>query len=627
MLCPARIEDHRGIRMNWIEAIGEVWLTALGWIAGLGVLFFVLTRFSPCNPGRNWWADRRAALTDLVYWLVMPLVMQVGRVAFLVAGALLLYGSELPTEFAARSLPLWVQCIAILLIQDVLLYAIHRIFHTRAGWRFHAVHHSPEVLDWTSTQRFHPVNALAEFALADAVVLLMGFSPMALAILAPINMLYSVMVHANLNWTFGPLKYVFASPVFHRWHHTTEAEGLDRNFAPTFPFLDLLGGTFYMPAGKRPEVYGTGEVPAGFVGQMAYPFRGAGSWAVRRPAFAGTLALASISLAAYGAYALTRPIEVPEMAATTPSTRVTPEPPALLKLTRTDEKRDSTAVAVSSNGSRILFGAGDGKVTLRDLAGQELPTERHARRVNAVAFSPDGSLAVSASGDGTARVCSATTGKFLRTLADHGATVMSAAIGDDGWVATGTVDGTVRVWDPHGGLAKKRTLDAGSIHAVALADGGRRVVAAQANSATIWDSERDRIAACTGVKSLPYCVAMSADGRRAVAGDYDGRVLIWDADTAAPLAFGGHSGPVYSIAIGRDGGTILTGGADRAVRLWKPTGKLLREFDEHPGMIFAVSLGATQNRIAAAGKDGSIRVWNLAEEGIIPVVATEPAKR
>jgi len=86
MLCPTRIGDHRGIRMNWIEAIGDIWLTALAWIVGLGLLFFVLTRFSPCNPGRSWWADRRAALTDLVYWLVLPLLTQLGRVAFLVAG-------------------------------------------------------------------------------------------------------------------------------------------------------------------------------------------------------------------------------------------------------------------------------------------------------------------------------------------------------------------------------------------------------------------------------------------------------------------------------------------------------------------------------------------------------------
>ena len=48
------------------------------------------------------------------------------------------------------------------------------------------------------------------------------------------------------------------------------------NFAPTFPFWDVLFGTFYMPAGKLPENYGIEDptFPAGFAAQLIYPFRG-----------------------------------------------------------------------------------------------------------------------------------------------------------------------------------------------------------------------------------------------------------------------------------------------------------------------------------------------------------------
>jgi sterol desaturase/sphingolipid hydroxylase (fatty acid hydroxylase superfamily) len=63
--------------------------------------------------------------------------------------------------------------------------------------------------------------------------------------------------------------------VFHRWHHTTAAEGRDKNFAPTFPFLDVLFGTFYMPPGRLPEQFGPGvaDFPDDFWGQLFYPFR------------------------------------------------------------------------------------------------------------------------------------------------------------------------------------------------------------------------------------------------------------------------------------------------------------------------------------------------------------------
>jgi sterol desaturase/sphingolipid hydroxylase (fatty acid hydroxylase superfamily) len=260
--------------MDWMVTIGDSSLGTLGWLAGMAVGFGVLARLTPCNPGMYWWKDRRALGTDVLYWLLVPLFLTACRVLLLAAGVALLLGGREPRSTTLGALPLWQQCLAVLLIQDLLLYWIHRGFHTRRAWRFHAIHHSPQVLDWTNMPRFHPVNLLAMSA-ADVAVLLLGFAPAALLALAPFNLLYSAMVHANLNWTFGPLRFVFASPVFHRWHHTTQEEGRNKNLAPTFPFLDLLFGTFCMPPGKLPEHFGNGEpdFPDDFWGQLIHPFR------------------------------------------------------------------------------------------------------------------------------------------------------------------------------------------------------------------------------------------------------------------------------------------------------------------------------------------------------------------
>jgi sterol desaturase/sphingolipid hydroxylase (fatty acid hydroxylase superfamily) len=82
-------------------------------------------------------------------------------------------------------------------------------------------------------------------------------------------------VHANLNWTLGPFKYVLASPVFHRWHHTAADRGGEKNFAGTFPIFDWLFGTFYMPKAELPEAYGIDDksFPPGVGSQLVYPFR------------------------------------------------------------------------------------------------------------------------------------------------------------------------------------------------------------------------------------------------------------------------------------------------------------------------------------------------------------------
>jgi sterol desaturase/sphingolipid hydroxylase (fatty acid hydroxylase superfamily) len=261
--------------MDWLLTIGDFWLTTLAWVAGLAVAFGVLARLMPCNAGMHWWRDLRAVGTDIIYWFVVPLFMQVGRLILLVGGLALLFGGNDPTFLPLKGLPLWQQCGAILLLQDVMLYWIHRLFHLPWAWKFHAIHHSPKVLDWMSSGRFHPINFLLAFSLADVIVLLMGFAPAALFVLAPFNIVYSAMVHANLSWTFGPLRHILASPVFHRWHHTSEDQGLDKNFASTFPFLDMIFGTFHMPPGQLPEQFGNGDpdFPEGFWGQFFHPFR------------------------------------------------------------------------------------------------------------------------------------------------------------------------------------------------------------------------------------------------------------------------------------------------------------------------------------------------------------------
>ena len=68
---------------------------------------------------------------------------------------------------------------------------------------------------------------------------------------------------------------MLASPVFHRWHHTSEDEGLDTNFAGLFPFIDLAFGTFHMPPDRLPTRFGLvhDDVPHGLVRQLLYPFR------------------------------------------------------------------------------------------------------------------------------------------------------------------------------------------------------------------------------------------------------------------------------------------------------------------------------------------------------------------
>jgi sterol desaturase/sphingolipid hydroxylase (fatty acid hydroxylase superfamily) len=106
-------------------------------------------------------------------------------------------------------------------------------------------------------------------------MLFLGISPTVLLFLVAFDTTTAAFVHANLNWTLGPLKYVVATPVFHRWHHTPLDQGGNSNFGSLLSVWDVLFGTFYMPAHALPGRYGIDDAnfPAGFIGQTVHPFR------------------------------------------------------------------------------------------------------------------------------------------------------------------------------------------------------------------------------------------------------------------------------------------------------------------------------------------------------------------
>ena len=249
----------------------------------LALVFSVLSYMSPCNPGAAWW-QRRELVTDVVYWIFVPVFARVLRIGLLVLGASVIFGIHDADELIAfydnghgplSQLPLWVQALLFLVASDFMLYWLHRLFHGGEFWKYHAVHHSSAELDWISAARFHPVNLVLGTISVDVILLMAGISPNIMLWVGPFTTFHSAFVHANLNWTLGPFRYVIATPMFHRWHHTPIDDGGNTNFAGTFPIWDVLFGTFRMPEGRLPDNYGRDEVtmPTEIVGQLAFPFR------------------------------------------------------------------------------------------------------------------------------------------------------------------------------------------------------------------------------------------------------------------------------------------------------------------------------------------------------------------
>jgi sterol desaturase/sphingolipid hydroxylase (fatty acid hydroxylase superfamily) len=271
-------------------------------LAILFAAFGLLARLSPCNPGQPAFFGRDL-VDNLLYWFTAVLCYG-GVVSLYVHAAAGIFAPQAPQRAAdtilsgygvASHLPLVVQVLLIVVATDFVQYWVHRLFHGHALWPLHAIHHSVEDLDWSATYRNHPLNFLVYSSGVFALVRMAGFSSTAFLMIGPINLVFGALVHANLNWTYGPFRYVVCSPVYHRWHHAKDPAAHNSNFAPTFPIWDLMFGTYYMPAGVLPGDYGVDGVPPHFFGQMLYPLRiyaeRLGLWRKPRTAEAGVRAL------------------------------------------------------------------------------------------------------------------------------------------------------------------------------------------------------------------------------------------------------------------------------------------------------------------------------------------------
>ncbi len=266
------------------EKVADWFVSPTVFSVGISLLIFALTLGTLERLFRAGGRRRhgpRSMLLDLCFWFFTPLVTKVvtmSAVIFVMAAAIGVSADALAAVQAGRvpivgRQPLWLQVLEALLLGDFAHYWTHRLFHKSWLWPAHAVHHSPTELDWFSSMRMHPLNDIVTRAVQGLPLFLLGFSIEAVALGVPIAMLVVIVSHTNVPWTYGPLRYVIVSPVYHQWHHSSEPVAIDKNFAGIFPVWDLLFGTWHMPRGKLATRFGckSDPPPEHLPGQLVYP--------------------------------------------------------------------------------------------------------------------------------------------------------------------------------------------------------------------------------------------------------------------------------------------------------------------------------------------------------------------
>jgi sterol desaturase/sphingolipid hydroxylase (fatty acid hydroxylase superfamily) len=232
----------------------------LVWLILLMVVFVPLERLFAIHRQKVF---RKAFLSDLAYYFIsslLPKVLLIVPVAILGWGLHFLVPDAIHTTMEA--LPFWIRLGAALVVGEIGFYWGHRWTHEIPFlWRFHAVHHSAEEMDWLVNTRAHPLDMVFTrlcgfvpmyvLGLAQPVERTLDLVPLLVLLIGTV---WGFFVHANLRWRFGPLEWLISTPAFHHWHHTRTGE-INKNYSSMLPWLDRLFGTYYVPK-ELPSSYG-----------------------------------------------------------------------------------------------------------------------------------------------------------------------------------------------------------------------------------------------------------------------------------------------------------------------------------------------------------------------------------
>ena len=258
------LRDGPAIGLDWF--LLDMFLMAL--------IYVPLERLWPQYPKQG--TFRNEWTLDVVYFMSTHLPIQI--LSFLVllpAMQATKYLAVPALQHLIARIPWLLQFFLAVVVADVAEYFIHLALHKVPFlWRFHAIHHSSKALDWIAGSRSHFVDdtLVRGFIL---VPLMLGFSQSIILAYLIFVTLHATWTHCNFRPNAKWLEKFLVMPRYHHWHHTSQKEAIDKNFAIHFPWIDRIFGTYYYPD-EWPEQYGLSceKLAPGFWAQTIEAFRG-----------------------------------------------------------------------------------------------------------------------------------------------------------------------------------------------------------------------------------------------------------------------------------------------------------------------------------------------------------------
>jgi WD40 repeat protein len=281
----------------------------------------------------------------------------------------------------------------------------------------------------------------------------------------------------------------------------------------------------------------------------------------------------------------------------------------------------------SRDGSLVLTSSDDGTARIWQPDGRLIHVLRHRRPVVAAAFSPDGRSVLTGSGDGTARIWRVSSGSPVATLR-HGGPVTSGSFSRDGkLVLTTSDDGTTRLWSAATGTPVLVVRHGPRVRGAALSGDGRLLVTVTSDllgetlRVRLYELPKGRLLRQLPVKGVTT-VAFNPAGTLLATGSKDHTAAIWQVKTGRRLhLFAEHKGGVTDVAFGPRGRLLATTSSDGSTRVWDVrTGLQVALILGHANAVNSASFSQDGKFLVTSSKDGTARVWEAATAEIKSVL-------
>lgn len=287
-------------------------------------------------------------------------------------------------------------------------------------------------------------------------------------------------------------------------------------------------------------------------------------------------------------------------------------PPAKDPIVLEAHGRHAQAVAFSRNGKILVSAGQDACIRLWSVPNFQAVGvfEGHGNSVNSLSFSPDGSLLATGSTDGTVRVWTFPQGKCLHVLPKQ----LSASFSPgELFLATISTKGRIVLWVAKTGeevntlpvLDKRITAVTFAPNAATLLVGGTGPIHRVSVPAG------KKVGELPGHKVVVACLRLAPNGKFLASTGGDGFLRLWSTENWSEIRkIELRACGVLQIAIAPKG-DVVSVGADHLIQSFStPDGKLVNRIEVPVKGVYGLAISPDGRYLANAAADGRVRIWN-----------------